>query len=463
MKKIILGLTLLVLIFSCTTVFAAEKVLAPIVGLSGSGITEGFDAKEFDGLKFETRDLGSTFPSFGFITEGSVIESVDVSKLGVKAYKIPSEPNKDNGMRISSDGTATKRAYIDIWNVPLENIRGAENYRIEYNIYVSLPENSQNGDVISDISFYAVDVPSATKNVGIIGFARNGKVYQTSDVSKNKYAEIKDAEGKTVTYENNAWQHVVIDMNAKTGKYTFYLNGKQILKDKSPASTVEFNAESGAYRIRLSFNPVAEDSESYIIYDDILFAYEAESEEAPAFMGFSDGFKENSDFYSGIKGILFSGISSPDEIKMQSDGKEVKTKASLSKDIATLSLSESIAPDRLYSITFGRFSGNVIMKDSVEVKLFAHKTRIDKATLQNGGIDAEIVCGTDTEAVLTAMVYYKDGSFSMCASEPATLKAGETKALRAEIENSDSIESIKVTLVESIKNPKPLCAAVTVK
>ena len=463
MKKIILSLALFVLIFSCTTTFAAENVLVPIVGLSGSGIAEGFDANEFDGLKFIDRDLGIKFPSFGFVTEGSVIESVDVSKLGKKEYKIPSENNKDNGMRISSDGTATKYAYIDVWNVPLSNIKGAENYRIEYNVYVSHPENSKNGGMISDICFYAVDIPSATKTVGIIGFSRNGKVYQTTDISKKKYAEIKDAEGKTVTYENNAWQHVVIDMNAKTGKYTFYLNGKEILKDKEPAAPVEFNAESGAYRVRLSFVPAEGDNESYIIYDDILFAYEAESDEAPAFKGFSDGFKEKNDFYSGIKGVLFSGISTPGEIKMQSEGKELKTKASLSKGVATLNLSESIAPNKLYSITFGRFSGSVIMKDSAEIKLFAHKTRINKATLQNGEIDAEIACGSDTEAILTASVYYKDGSFSMCLSEPVSLKAGETKALRAEIENSDNIESIKVSLVESIKNPKPLCAAVTVK
>ncbi len=463
MKKIILGLTLLVLVISCTTVFAAESVLVPIMGLSGSGIAEGFDDSAFDGLKFAERDLGITFPSYGFVTEGSEIASVDVSALGKKEYKIPAEENKDNGMRISSGGEANKRAYVDIWNVPLENIKGAENYRIEYNVYVSFAENSDNGDVISDVSFYAVDVPSATKNVGIIGFARNGKVMQTTDVAKNKYAEIKDADGSTVTYENNAWQHVVIDMNAKTGKYTFSLNGKEILKDKATADSVEFNAESGAYRIRLSFVPLVGDSESYVIYDDILFAYEAESDVAPMFNGFADGFEDKTAFYSGVKSILFSGISKADEIKILSDGKALNTKATVSKDITTLNLSESVTPDKLYSITFGRFCGNVILKESAEIKLFAHKTRINKAVLQNDGIDAEIACGSDTEAILIASVYYKDGSFSMCAGEPVSLKAGETKALRAEIGNADNIESVKVSLVESIKNPKPLCAAVTVK
>lgn len=463
MKKIILSLALLVLIFSCTTVLAAENVLVPILGLSGSGIAEGFDDDAFDGLKFTERDLGKKFPSYGFITEGSVIESVDVSSLGKKEYRIPSESNKDNGMRLSSDGNATKYAYIDLWNVPIENIKGAENYRIEYNVYVSHPENSKNGDVISDICFYAVDIPSATKTVGIIGFSRNGKVYQTTDISKKKYAEIKDAEGKAVTYENNAWQHVVIDMNAKTGKYTFSLNGKEILKDKAPAAPVEFNAESGAYRVRLSFAPAEGDNEGYVIYDDILFAYEKESDEAPMFKGFPDGFKDKTAFHSGIKSILFSGISNAGEIKMLSEGKEVKANASLSKDIATLNLSESIVPNKPYSITFGRFCGSVIMKDSAEIKLFAHKTRINKASLQNGGIDAEIVCGSGTEAVLCASVRYKDGSVSMYTSEPVSLKSGETKALRAEITNSDNIESIKVSLVESIKNPKPLCAAVAVK
>lgn len=463
MKKIILSLALLVLVCTCTTVFASESVLVPIVGLSGNGIAEGFDAKEFDDLKFEARDLGAKFPSFGFITEGSLIDSVDVTKFGTKEYKIPSERDRDNAMRISSDGTATKRAYIDIWNVPLANIRGAENYRIEYNIYVSLGAKSDKNDVISDVSFFAVDVPGATKNVGIIGFARNGKVMQTTDVSKQKYAEIKDAEGKIVTYENNAWQHIVIDINTKTGNYTCYFNGKEILKDKAPAASVELNAESGAYRIRLSYCPVAEDSTSYVMYDDILFAYETESDKAPAFNGFSDGSKEKTTFHSGVKGVLFSGVTNPEDIKVQSDGKEMKTKATVSKDITTLNLSETVVPNKLYSITVGRFSGSVILKDSAEIKLFAHKTRINKAHLQNGGVDAEIVCGADAEAVLIASVYYKDGSFSINAGEPASLKSGETKTLRAEIENTDNIDYIKVSLVESIKNPKPLCTAVTVK
>ena len=51
----------------------------------------------------------------------------------------------------------------------------------------------------------------------------------------------------------------------------------------------------------------------------------------------------------------------------------------------------------------------------------------------------------------------------MCLSEPVSLKAGEGKTLSAEIENTGNIESVKVSLVESIKNPKPLCAAVTLK
>ena len=51
----------------------------------------------------------------------------------------------------------------------------------------------------------------------------------------------------------------------------------------------------------------------------------------------------------------------------------------------------------------------------------------------------------------------------MCAGEPISLKAGDVKALRAEIKNPENVESVKVSLVESIKNPKPLCAAVSVK
>ena len=74
------------------------------------------------------------------IAESSEISGTDVSNLGEKAYYIPlaaDDLQKDIGIKIKATPEATKIAYLDVWNIPIANISGADRYRFEYNLYVT--------------------------------------------------------------------------------------------------------------------------------------------------------------------------------------------------------------------------------------------------------------------------------------------------------------------------------------
>lgn len=494
MKKI-LSFALSVSLCLSAAFTASAAGLEAITGSGGNILAENFsEANMFEGKVFTKNDTGKSIPGWGMIAEQSEISGIDVSAFGEKEYQIPLKPTdtqKDIGIQIKPTEQSTKIAYLDVWNIPVANIKGAAKYRFEYNIYTSLAAGQKTGDILSEFAFYTSDVPSATKKIGVFAFKRDGTIGTCTDQTKSTYTAIQTESGEKVTYKNNAWQHVSVDFNANDGTYDLYLNGVQILKDKKLTHKVLWNAESGTYRVRLSYKPLGGDRESFVVFDDILFAKHVDSVKEPEFLSMTakNGAKSTdlSAFSPDTESLSFSadGALSDSSVKLSKDGSPLAFSGSYQNNAYTVKPS-ALLPLTSYSVVFDRFTsadGKTFFAEPVELKL---KTRSGKAFVSNFGfskngtavtslsgadetiaVSADVYSAKGTNAKLICVLFDQNGTpVQTFATETETIDAGKSKSLSVTLTGFTAVNGgeLKAFITDgSEENAFPLWNAVSIQ
>ncbi len=480
MKKRICLVLALMLISAVLPVSAKTTVpmVEAILGSGGSVIAENFSGKDASGAplfldkvyyKNDTRSM----PGWGMVAESSEIKGVDVSALGEKEYVIPLDAEQltqDIGIRFGATAEGTKNAALDVWNIPIENIRGADKYRIEYNVYLHNPELEEPSGLLSAVMFYSPDVQNVDKTVGLIGFTRTGKVVKITDVSKNKFADIKDGNGNSIEFKNDSWQHVAIDVDNKNQTYTFQLNGTELLKNEKLSGIVNLNAESGTYRVRFNFRPFKGDLESFVVFDDVLFVKYTEEGLKPYVSVLQNGSESVQDanrFTSLTKFVGFTGVQNGSEsnVTLYEAGKPVK--AEIQNQNGVVRIGNDFKAKTPYTVEFNRFAspdGKQFFAENIKIPLFCHMVSVDDAQITDSTVSLAVTAGEKTEAVVSVTCYNSVGEMTNCVfSEALTLEKGATEKISVSdisIENGGTVE---VSVLESITNPIPLCPTVTLR
>lgn len=475
MKKIMVFITVIALLSVCASWIAqAENMsLEAIMGSGGSVVAENFSTLSADGnpmfldksyFKNDTKSV----PGWGMVAESSEIRGIEVSDFGDKEYSIPLKENqlqKDVGLRIHGTAEGTKNAAIDAWNIPLDNIRGAEKYRIEYNVYIHNAKVENPAGLITSLIFYAPDVPGVDKVVGVVGFRRAGTVVKVTDANKNKQSELKDENGNSVTFKNDAWQHVVVDVDAKNNTYTFWLNGTKLLENEKFSGIVNLNAESGTYRVRLSYTPFAGDTESFVIFDDLLFAKYVQNENIPTFTGVENGGAQsgNAKAFSGItQNLCFKNTLGVSEsvFKLYENGKEVQASLSESNGVLKVAAKNGFSAHKSYVAEFDRFTsadGKTFMAEDLKMQLYCHTVFL--SNVKKDSVD--ITSSEKTDAVLVVTKYNQKGEMTECiCGDILSLEAGKTQKVALPEITLENGEYTEISVVESVLNPRPLCAAI---
>ena len=174
MKKVLCVIFVLYMSMTALIIQASESPIAleAIVGSAENVLSENFSGVEpkfLDSL-YTKNDITSV-PGWGMVASGSNMRGIDVSDLGEKSYVIPlaeGQLEQDVGICFTIAEKKPGRALLDVWNVPVANIGGADKYRFEYNVYIS--KAGTGSGIVADVSTYTSDVPGATKAIGLVGF-----------------------------------------------------------------------------------------------------------------------------------------------------------------------------------------------------------------------------------------------------------------------------------------------------
>ncbi len=493
MKKLCIRLLSILVLFILPISFSAAaqtpSAVEAIVGSANNLLIENFSQPDvFDGKVFLKNDTAKTIPGWGMIAESSEISGTDVSNLGEKAYYIPlaaDDLQKDIGIKIKATPEATKIAYLDVWNIPIANISGADRYRFEYNLYVNLSESVKSGELLSEFRFYTSDVPGATKSVGVIGLKRDGTMVICTNSSKNTYAPIKDESGTSYTFENKTWQHIVLDFDAAQNTFDFTLNGNKLVEQQPLSDPILWNAESGTYRVRLSFDPLAEDTETFVVFDDILFGKYTDQSAAPAFSSLTtkSGITSQSavDFSSETNKIAFTSSQAiPDtSVSVLKNGTTpVAFQGTYENGIYTLTLSENVDPLTPYTVTFDRWTSTDEKIVSTEPTTFSFYSRNGKAVVSDFAFmkagtaisalseadattaaTASVFSAQGTDAILIVSQYDADGTMiGAWSSAKQTIAAGATETLTVSLDGytPSAGGELKAIVWESLDTALPL-------
>lgn len=468
MKKIIGFIVFAVMMTFSFTASAADsqEKLQVILGCADKIVAENFSGQDplFFGQTFRSNNT-TDIPGWGMVASGSEMSGIDVSGLGKKNYVIPLSDGQlkaDVGISIKARNKQD-RALLDVWNVPVSNINGADKYRFEYNMYIST--NVESEGLIADVSTYAVDVPGATKTTGLVGFMRDGRI-GICKKAFTSFEEVLDENGEPVRYENNAWQHIAIDINVKRGTFDFWLNDELIVTDAKPANTIAFNANEGFYRFRLAFTPDLTDAESFVVYDDVLFAKYVEEGAQIEFAHFQekdDAINSGTGHLSTITdAIAFKNASGVkmEYIKLMEDGKEVKTKISEKNGFLLVHPANGFTENKTYSVLFNRFAstdGKTITKEDFSFSEYCHEIKLS-TNLVDTKANVTIISNQNKRVNLIATRYNSDGNMiDIWKSEEITLKKNVPEVIEVPVDDfvSGNGENIQITVQEGL-NMKPL-------
>lgn len=476
MKRIFVLSIITFMLFAAVPVTAADasEKLQAIIGPAENIIAENFSGVEpmFSGKAYYKNDITSV-PGWGMVASGSEMTGIDVSDLGEKNYVIPrteGQLKQDIGIKIKASEKKPGRALLDVWNIPLANINGTEKYRFEYNVYIQ--SNGMGEGLIADVSTYAVDVPGATKAFGIIGFMRDGTVGLCKK-SLSTYDVISDANGNPARYKNNAWNHVVLDFNIEKGVFDFHLNGDLLLSGAKPANPILFHATEGAYRFRMAFTPHADDPESFVVYDDILFAKHVKNEKMFLFSHLmeKDG-SVNFDLKNlspMTEAVCFKNASGVKDgfVKITENGKEIETVLSEKDGILFVQPKKVFLPDKNYEIIFDRFAsadGKTFSTEPTVFLAYCHSAKIH-GVLNGELLEITATCAESKTVYFYIVKYNQDGTMSeIRQSDAVAMKAGTSQKTTVPLDGFTWSENdtIQIVVREGL-NKKPLCNAVTLQ
>lgn len=477
MKKVLCVIFVLCLSISTLTAQASESPIAleAIVGSAENVLAENFSGVEpkfLDSL-YTTNDITSV-PGWGMVASGSNMRGIDVSDLGEKNYVIPiskGQLEQDVGICFTSAEKKPGRALLDVWNVPVANISGADKYRFEYNMFVS--KAGTGSGLVADVSTYTSDVPGATKAIGLIGFMYDGTVGLCKK-GITTYEPILKSNGTPVTYSNNAWQHVVLDFDVEKGTFDFTLNGEKVLSGAKPANVIQFHATEGTYRFRLAYTPSTDDPESKVVYDDVLFAKYVKEAVVPTFAYFQDkDGAQNTDLKQlseNTEALYFSNASSVTQgfADILEDGKKVKSSLSVKNGLLSVRPVDGFKAGKTYSVQFNRFvsvDGKTFTDKPTVITAYCHKIKMS-GVLRDEAVELNVACAENKTIKFMLVQYDKEGTMmDIRQSDDVQVKANTVQTVTVPLENfsRQAGDVVQVTAVERIGNPYPLCNAVLIE
>ena len=474
MKKVLSVIIGAYLSISFLTAQASESPIAleSIVGSAENVLAENFsgiEPKFLDSL-YTKNDITSV-PGWGMVASGSNMRGINVSDLGEKSYVIPlseGQLEQDVGICFTIAENKPGRALLDVWNVPVSNISGADKYRFEYNVYIS--KAGTGSGLVADVSTYTSDVPGATKAIGLVGFMYDGTVGLCKK-SITTYEPILKADGTPVTYSNNAWQHVVLDFDVEKGTFDFTLNGEKVLKGAKPANVIQFHATEGTYRFRLAYTPSTDDPESKVVYDDVLFAKHVKEAVVPTFAYLQDKDGDQSadlrELSENTEALYFNNATGVTQefVDVLEDGKKVKASLSVKNGLLSVRPSEGFKAEKTYSVQFNRFAsvnGKTFADRPTVFTAYCHKIKMS-GVLYDDAVELKAVCAENKTIRFMIVQYDKEGAMiDIRQSDEIQVNANTVKTITVPLENfsRQTGDVVQATAVESIGNPRPLSNAV---
>ncbi|MBQ2967932.1 MAG: hypothetical protein IJE10_07440 [Clostridia bacterium] len=477
MKKVLCVICVLCLCMSWFTVQASEAPIAleAILGSAENILAENFSGTEpkFLEASFTKNDITS-MPGWGMVASGSNMVGVDVSELGEKTYVIPlseGQLSQDIGIRFTAAESKPGRALLDVWNIPVANITGADKYRFEYNVFIR--KAGTGSGLIADVSTYTKDVPGATTAVGLIGFMYDGTV-GICKKGITTYEPILKADGTPLTFTDNSWQHVVLDFDVEKGTFDFTLNGQKVLSGAKPANVIHFHATEGTYRFRLAYTPSADAPESMVVYDDVLFAKHVKEAIVPtfAFLNEKDGTQNGKlkDLSENTEAFCFQNASgvTEDFIDVLEDGKKIQFEVSEKNGVLFVKPESGFKAGKTYSVAFNRFTstdGKTFTDKSTVFTAYCHKLKLT-GVLQDATVKAKILDAENKTVKLLVTRYNSEGTMiEAWQSDLVTLQKDVAQAIDIPLNGfvKQTGDTIEITAFENIGAPYPLSNAVVIQ